>query len=630
MGRSRSFWFSQILAAIVLVNVPLSAFGQAGGNPATSANSATSSNTATSSNAATSSSNATSSNTATGANVAGGASSLDMAPKAVRGIEFTKIQDLDPKSRGANRPIKQKWAVVIGMSKFKEARLAPTDAMDMAQSAREFDNYLVDPHGGRFERSHVKLLTDAGASKQAISTALGPSFLGSAGKDDMVVVYLATSAFPTTDGNTYLCTYDCALDNIYGTCISMQSIMSTLKESIHSDRILLVLQAGYSGAAELGGAAKTTETTATAKSAFNFDLQKAVLGNGFIILSSSQPNEMTWSTAFSRNLTKALREEDGLISLNKAFEIAKGKTEAETAAAGPGRKQIPVMKSSWTGSDLVVGALPAERVADLPASVSSFLSAEGSYLKANQAVAEGKIDEALEQYKLAVVADPNYADAVADWGAALTMKNDWKGAADMYSKAIAMRPLDELFHLNYARVLDKLGDRDASLHELNTAYKLNPKDMSVLLALSNKLLINNQASDAVNYLEQAVDLYPARSDLRERLSYALMKSGDVDQACAQAKEAVHLDPKSASAHTTLGSVLMVQNFVTPAVEAYQEAARLSPLDPNICWLLGKSLEKNGERDAAIAQLQRFLGLCSPGDPRGEQAKAHLDELKARR
>ncbi len=563
---------------------------------------------------------------------------LDMTPKAVPGVEFTKIQDLDPKSRGVNRPIKQKWAVVIGMSKFKETRLAPTQAMDMSQSAKEFDNYLVDPHGGRFDRNHVKLLTDSNASKQAITTLIGPSFLGSADKDDLVVVYLATSAFPTTDGNTYLCTYDCALDNIYGTCISMQSIMSTLKENIHSDRILLVLQAGYSGAAELGSGSKalqsTSSTAATeappvAKPAFNFDLQKAVLGNGFIILSSSQPNEMTWSTAFSHNLTKALRQEDGMISLNKAFDIARKATEVETAAAGPGRKQIPVMKSSWTGSDLVVGALPAERVADLPASVSSFLSAQGSYLKANQAVADGKIDEALEQYKLAILADPSYADAVGDWGAALTMKNDWQGAADMYKKAIAMRPLDELFHLNYARVLDKLGDKDASWQELNTAYRLNPKDTSVLLALANKSLTMNQSSDAARFLEQAVDLYPTRSDLRERLSFALMKGGDVDQALAQAKEAVHLDAKSASAQTTLGTILMVQNYVEPAVTAYKQAAALSPQDPNICWLLSKALEKNGDRDAAVAQLQRFLSLCSPADARGTQAREHLAELKAR-
>lgn len=555
------------------------------------------------------------------------AADTDGAPKAVPGVEFTKIQDLDPNSRGTNRPIKQKWAVIIGASKFKEGRLTPAEATDMAQSAKEFENYLVDPHGGRFERSHVKLLQDSTASRQAIMSALGPGFLGNAvGKDDLVVVYIATSAFPTTDGNTYLCTYDCALDNIYGTCISMQSLMSTLKESIHSDRILLVLQAAYSGAAELTSGAKSLEAP---KASYNLDLSKVILGNGFIILSSSQPNEITWSTAFSKNLTKALRQEDGLISLNKAFEIAKKDTEAETSQGGNQRKQVPVMKSSWSGTELVLGAPPAERVANLPSSLNSFLSAEGAYLKANQAVEAGKIDEALEQYKLALIADPSYADALADWGAALTMKNDWQGAGEQYKKAIALRPVDELFHLNYARVLDKLGEKDKSLQELMTAYRINPKDTSVLLALSSQSLSTNQASDAVRYLEQAVDLYPTRSDLRERLSYALMKNGDLDQASAQAKEAVHLDPKSASAQTTLGSVLMVQSYVTPAVEAYKEASRLNPQDSNICWLLSRSLEKNGDRDGAIAQLERFLQLCSPADPRGEQAKSHLAELKAR-
>ncbi len=551
----------------------------------------------------------------------------DAPPNTVPGIEFTKIQDLNPNARGTNRPIKQKWAVVIGASKFKEGRLTPTEASDMALSAKEFGEYLVDPHGGRFERNHVKLLLDAGAPRQSIMTALGPNFLGNAvGPDDLVVVYIATSGFPTTDGNTYLCTYDCALDNIYGTCISMQTLMSTLKQNVHSDRILLVLQAAYSGAAELDAGAKSLGQP---PKSYNLDLGKVLLGNGFIILSSSQPNEITWSTAFSKNLTSALRQEDGLISLNKAFSIAKEKTESETASTGIRRKQVPVMKSAWTGSELVLGAPPAEQVANLPASVSSFLSAEGAYLKASKLVAEGKTDDALEQYKLAIAADPKYADALADCGAALTIKDDWKSAADMYKRAIAVNPNDELFHLNYARILDKLGEKESSVQELNTAYRLNPKDMSVLMALSNKALAADQPAAAVSYLEQAVDLYPGRSESRERLSYALMKSGDVDQAAAQAKEAVHLDPKSASAHTTLGSVLMVQGYVVPAMESYKQALKLDPSDANVYWLLSKSMEKSGDRDGAIAELNHFLQICSPSDPRGLKAKEHLEELKAR-
>jgi tetratricopeptide (TPR) repeat protein len=548
----------------------------------------------------------------------------NVLPNTVPGVEFTKIQDLNPHAIGQNRLIKQKWAVVIGASKFKEGRLNPTDAGEMEQSAREFCEYLIDPHGGRFDRNHVKLLIDSGASRQSIMTALGPSFLGNgAGPDDLVVVFIATSSFPTTDGDSYLCSYDCALDNIYGTCISMQTLMSTLKQNVHSDRILLVLQAAYSGAAQLESGSKSL-----AKS-YNLDPAKIVMGNGFTILSSSQPNEITWSSAFSRNLTNALRQEDGLISLNKAFAIAKQKTETETASADWKKKQVPLMQSTWKGTDLVLGAPPAERVANLPAAVNGFLSAEGAYLKASNLMAEGKTNEALEQYKLALIADPNYADALEDCGTALTLKDDWKSAAGMYKKAIAIHPNDELFHLNYARILDQLGEKDSSLQELNTAYRLNPKDMSVLKTLSNQSLAAGKAEAAVRYLEQAVDLYPARSDLRERLTYALMKSSDFDQAAAQAKEAVRLDPKSASACTTLGTVLMVQGYVGPAVDAYKQAVNLAPNDANVHWLLSRSMEKNGDRDGAIAQLNCFLQVCSPTDARGLKAREHLEELKAR-
>ncbi|CAN5610300.1 hypothetical protein BH11CYA1_BH11CYA1_47660 [soil metagenome] len=554
-------------------------------------------------------------------------SETEAKPSKLPGVEFTKIQDLNPTVRGTNRPIKQKWAVVIGTSKFKEGRLASTNEGEMTQSAKEFYQYLIDPHAGRFDPTHVKLLLDSDAQKQSIMSALGSSFLGNAvGPDDLVVVFVATSSFPTTDGNIYLCSYDCALDNIYGTCFSMQSLMSTLKQNVHSDRILLVLQAAYSGAADLTSGAKSLLPISPQ---YNLDLDKVLLGNGFIILSSSQSNEITQSSVFSKNLTNALRQEDGLISLNKAFAIAKQKTESETSAKDSRKRQVPGMKSAWTGAELVIGVPPVERVSNLPTAVSSFLSAEGAYLKASKFVAEGKIDEAVEQYKLAISADSKYADALADYAAVLAIKGDWSAASEMQKKAIAANPNEALFHLNYARILDKLGDAESSLRELNTSYRPNPKDTSVLMALSKSTLAAGQSKESVRYLEEAVDLYPKRSDLRERLSYSLMKSGDVDQSAAQAKEAVRLDPKSASANTTLGSVLFAQGYIVPATSAYKEAARLAPDDATIHWLLANSMEKSGDSEGAIAELETFIKLGNSSDARLLKAKEHLEVLKKR-
>ncbi|MBS2008031.1 MAG: tetratricopeptide repeat protein [Cyanobacteria bacterium SZAS TMP-1] len=543
------------------------------------------------------------------------------SPNKVPGVEFTTIQNLNPNAPATNRAVKRKWAVVVGAGRFQEGRLTSSTENDMDQSAREFYNYLVDEQAGRFDRSHVKLLVNNTATRQNIMSALGPEWLGAVtGPDDLVVVYIATNAFPTTDGNTYLCAYDCALDNIYGTCVSMQNLMDTLRKSVHCDRILLVLQAAYSGAAEIDSGAKDLYK------GYNVDLDKVMLGKGYVILSSSQPNEITWNSAFSRNLIAALRTEGGMVPLQKAFAMARDKTASETMIGHPERKQTPAMKADWKGTDLVVGTPPLETISALPSSVTTFLSAETCYLKATQLLSAGNISEALKEYKNAITVDPNYADALADYGATLTLNGNWQDAATMYERAIAVHPNDELFYVNYARVLEKLGKEDQCKTALEKAYSLNNKDMSVLTALASRYLTMGQYTDAVRYLEEAVKLYPAYSDLHERLSYAYARAGDVDAAVTEAQQAVKLNARSASAQLNLGSALMIQGDARNALPAYQAAARLTPDNPEVHYLISRCMEKLGDRDGAKLELALFIKLCAATDPRLTTARIHLKEL----
>jgi hypothetical protein len=113
-----------------------------------------------------------------------------------KGVEWTTIQDLNPNATATNRPINQKWAVVIGTAKFKESRLNGMDSkMDIG--ARNFAAYLKDPNAGRFPESHVKTLINAEATRQNILANLGKGWLGSlAGPDDLVVVFISTAGFP--------------------------------------------------------------------------------------------------------------------------------------------------------------------------------------------------------------------------------------------------------------------------------------------------------------------------------------------------------------------------------------------------------------------------------------------------
>ncbi len=550
----------------------------------------------------------------------GAAPEPDLNKAPASGVQWTKIQDLDPHATAGNRPIKQKWAVVIGTAKFREHRLdAPDAKMDAA--ARNFASYLKDETAGRFPESHVKTLINQEATRQNILNNLGKGWLGSlAGPDDLVVVFISTHGFPTTDGTTYLSAYDCALDNVYSTCISMQSLMKTLKENVNTDRIVMVLEAPYSGAAELTEGAKTAYPKASV------DSSKVNLGKGYIILTSSKPDQMTWGSSFSSNLIKALKENDGMAPLTTAFQKARELTEQETSGSSNSKKQTPVMKSDWVGNDIVLGAPTKERIKEIPENVMQFLAAEAHYLKANNLVGEGNFDGAITEYKAAIETDPDYADAIADYGAVLTIKGDWTAAAEQYKRAITLKPNDALFHANYARVLNKLGQEDQSIKELELAYQLNPKDKVILGALANKCVAAGNFDNAINLLEQAIYLFPNSAQMHDRLSYAFARSGNVSQSFAHAKEAVKLDPKLISARLNLGSALLLKGDADSAKKVYQETTAIDPKNLDAHFLLASTMEKLGDAQGAKSELTTFIELAPVQDPRVEKAKAKIAVL----
>jgi len=540
----------------------------------------------------------------------------------MKGVQFTNVQDLDPNKKSENIPIKQKWAVVVGVSKFKEGRLASDDLLN-SKAAHEFGQFLLDPNGGRFSEKHVRVLTNTKATKENVLTTLGSSWLGPlAGPDDLVVVFISTSSFPTTDGGAYLCAYDCALDNVYGTCFSMQDLMSTLRKNVKAKRIVLVLQAAYSGAADLGQGSK-----ALSKS-FNIDPAKLIAGSGYIVLSSSKPNQMSWGNIFSHNLIEALKEEGGLVPLSKAFEKAKKKTELDTTSYA-GRytaKQTPVFKSEWKGKDLSLGTPAIADVQDIPADVSGFLAAEAHYFRANDALTKGDVDTAMQEYQKAIETDPKYAAALSDYATVLALKGDNGKAAELYVRAITEKPDEALYRANYARVLERLGRSQECMKELEKAYQLNPKDKVVLTALASRLLAGKDAPGAASILEEAVALYPKSSDLHNRLSFALAQSGRIGKAVEHANAAVNLDPKSANARINLGSTLLLDGNTAGAMDAYKAAVKIDPKNANAHYLLSQTYEKAGLKDDARSALKTFIELAPIQDPRRAKAEQMLGRM----
>lgn len=256
---------------------------------------------------------------------------------------------------GPERPIADKWALVVGISKFQN----PSINLKYAKKdAEDFATYLVSD--AKFSADHVKLLTDERATRSTILSELGDKWLPRVVRpDDLVVIYFSTHGSPAAldiGGVNYILAHDTDAEGLYASGIAMEDLMRIIKARIHSDRVVLVLDACHSGVA-------TAEGKGLARPA-NVDASAIAQGTGQLVISSSEPDQVSWeskrypNSVFTRCLIQALKKGGPNITLGDAFSSMKNMVENEVQQ-DRGQQQVPILKSKWEGAGLRISAPPA-------------------------------------------------------------------------------------------------------------------------------------------------------------------------------------------------------------------------------------------------------------------------------
>ena len=137
-----------------------------------------------------------------------------------------------------------RWAVIVGISKYKDERwnLKYAD-----RDADELSELLQKGTGGGFAKDHILKLTNEQATTGAIQKALR-SFLKKPGKDDVVLLYFSChgSADPDRPEILYLLTHDTDRDDISGTALPMREINASLQEYLQARRVVILADACHS------------------------------------------------------------------------------------------------------------------------------------------------------------------------------------------------------------------------------------------------------------------------------------------------------------------------------------------------------------------------------------------------
>src|SRR5437879_5680735 len=304
--------------------------------------------------------------------------------------------------------------------------------------------------------------------------------------------------------------------------------------------------------------------------------------------------------------------------------------------------------------------------------------ADDLYKRGEQTAAQGDLKEAERLLSEALSKDDSHAGAHNLLGFILGQRGDLPSALVHLERAVALRPDLSDSHYNFGVALWYSGLKTKGISELQEAVRLDPSAGAGYAFLGTALGETGQIENARRNLQCAIALLPSFSATYIDLGTVYLRAGDLDKALAQFeaginisassgpspdwdtaiagirgalavkpdraeahnifglllgrkgadskevlaefREAVRLRPDFADAHNNIGLVLAQGN------EDIREAGRLEPQNTKAHYQLGLALARAGQKDEAIAELQKSRELASSDDRR---QNADLDIAEGR-
>lgn len=218
--------------------------------------------------------------------------------------------------------------------------------------------------------------------------------------------------------------------------------------------------------------------------------------------------------------------------------------------------------------------------------------------RAGVALAEGRRDAAIAEYRLALAADPANVEAHLALGTLLAQAgNDGEAKAHL-GKAIELdprHPRNARTHLRLGEVLQRLGDAAAAEHYARAldAGLEEPRERAVAhLGLGNLLAARRDDEAAAGHYRAALEIAPDLAEAHFNLAGVLGRLGRRDDGMAHYRRVVELQPENAAARLYLAQDLAAAGHYGEALERLEAALAAFP-----------------ESDAVVHTLARLLAAC---------------------
>jgi len=208
---------------------------------------------------------------------------------------------------------------------------------------------------------------------------------------------------------------------------------------------------------------------------------------------------------------------------------------------------------------------------------SSSLDAIHSYQVAQGFALEGKRDEAIAEYRHAILLDPDLGRAYAGLAVLYRNKNQIDEALKYYGDALKHvdRMTDREKYRTRGGYYITSGSPDKAIDEYNQLVKEFPADSAGLANLALAWFLKGDMAKATEYGQKIVNIYPKNVAQRTNLAWYLLFDGKFPDSVIQARQALQYNPKFAKAYIVVALATLAQGDVPGAKSAYNDLQRVS-------------------------------------------------------
>ncbi len=177
---------------------------------------------------------------------------------------------------------------------------------------------------------------------------------------------------------------------------------------------------------------------------------------------------------------------------------------------------------------------------------------------------QGRLEEAIAEYREALRLEPDYADGHNTLGYVLEAQGRREEAKAAFEEALRLLPRHErakkglaLVLRNQGLIFQAEGKGEEALERYRRAVELNPEDAGTHNNVGTLLFQKQRWQEAEEWFRRAIRLDPRHAEAHNNLGAALEMQGRVEEAIPHYRRALELKPDYASAHVNLERSLSV-------------------------------------------------------------------------